>query len=42
MLTGNVLDDGPAWNLEHCGRLDLYGRQLAGHLVNEVPTGAAA
>jgi uncharacterized NAD(P)/FAD-binding protein YdhS len=42
MLTGNVLEDGPAWNLEHCGRIDLYGRQLAAHLVEPTLTGAAA
>jgi uncharacterized NAD(P)/FAD-binding protein YdhS len=40
MLTGNVLQDGPAWNLEHCGRIDLFARQLAAHLVDRAFAGS--
>lgn len=34
MLTGNVLRGGPEWNLEHCGRISQFARQLATHLID--------
>ena len=34
MLTGNVVQGGPVWNVEHCGRIAGFGRQLATHLVD--------
>ena len=42
MLTGNVLRDDPAWNLEHCGRIALLARQLAAHLVDDAFAESAA
>ncbi|MEO5921148.1 MAG: NeuD/PglB/VioB family sugar acetyltransferase [Pseudolysinimonas sp.] len=40
MLTGNVLRGGPEWNLEHCGRISQFARQLAGHLIERTVTEA--
>lgn len=34
MLTGNVLRGDPTWNVEHCGRITLFARQLAAHLLD--------
>jgi uncharacterized NAD(P)/FAD-binding protein YdhS len=41
MLTGNVLRGGPTWNVEHCGRIALFARQLAAHLVERAFVGSA-
>lgn len=42
MLTGNVLRDDPAWNLEHCGRIVLLAGRLAAHLAGPTLRAGAA
>jgi len=36
MLSGNVVRGGPEWNLEHCGRIAMFARQLGGHLADRL------
>lgn len=40
LLAGNLVDGGPVWHLEHCGRISAYGgklgRELAGTLADQL------
>ena len=32
LLAGNVVDGGPVWHMEHCGRISAYGDRFGRRL----------